>query len=1180
MESLQIIGRYRLLSVLGQGGMGIVYRASHVETGEAVALKTIRMARAGHLASIRREIHALARLRHPGIVRIVDEGVADGIPWYAMELLHGPTLRRQLAEECALGTSNVRTPMLDTADDPSGTWTERLIAPSSGSAWDISTASLAGADAGPKDPRLPAVATWRANLKLLHALCPSLAYLHGEGIVHRDLKPDNVLIRDGRPVLMDFGLAARFAGAISRDQLDVDAALVGTVAYMSPEQGRGEAVDSRSDLYALGCMLYEVLTGRPPFIAGSVQDVLAKHQWEEPVPLARLRDDVPEEVDALVEQLLLKRPSERVGYVEDVARALERAGIAEPSVADDVRRPPLFRPGFVGRRDDLHALRAALPREPRGSVVLVTGEMGIGKTRFVAELGREAQRAGTRVLAGECLPAVAGPGTPGAARNRPLQPFRAILQSIGDLCRERGTDETERLLGRRLSLLALYAPTLLELPGPTQPAPEELPPEQARLRLFRYLSETLVALDPDDPCLVILDDIHHADDLTLGFLSYLLRTRDRTPLLLVATYRPEEATPELAALAASDGATSFSLRRLDGVSVSEMARDMLGGPPPPRLVSDLADNSEGNPLFLAEYVRAAVDDGVLLRQAGGQWSLAPPPAGGVPSTTLPLPRSIRGLVTRRLDGLPVPARHLASAAAVLGLEIDLRVLTAMSDLDEDELLSATAELLVRQVFEERTPPLLRFSYGRLRDVAYEEMAPPERTRWHGRAAEAILRVHGSAPLELMAELGEHWQLAAHPERAWPCYLAAARDATRRYGYHEAERLYRAHLALVPRPSAEATAGHNELGEQVLGGSGRHAEAVVEHRAALADATRRDDSAAQAESLRGLAAALHRSGHPEEARIHYDHAIRLARSIGDRRGEGVALLRLGVLAQDQGRFDSSHDLYEQARDIGAGLNDGRLEGAASSNLATLATEQGRVDEALELYERALHVATGDDNRRLEALTLSNLATLHHDRGDRERALDLYQRALAVHRDTGNRGSEALVLGNIGICHHQAGEHEEARALYGQALAIAHEIGDRRSEAATLVQISTLDRDDGALGAAEESARTALELHRRSKDRRSEATTQVLLASILRLGGRDLAQAERLVARSRTMLDEMGDRHELAKCLCELGQVLLARGGDARTALADARAIRDELRLGGDSELGELVARLERDCAAAT
>src|SRR5262245_53751625 len=281
------VGPYRVIKVLGQGAIGAVYQAQNLKSGREVALKTVETPWAALLPLIRREIHALGRLRHPGVVQILDSGTQEGVPWYAMELIEGPTLREHAR------TFRMRRP-------------SELM----------------------------------ELLSVTRRLCSALAYVHGEGIVHRDLKPDNVLVREilvppgpvkrrrdsetprrSMPVLVDFGLVAEWPGALGRENLAAESTGVGTPVYSAPEQLRGEMVDARADLYSLGCMLYELLGGRPPF-EGTVRDVVHAHLHVDPRPLSQLAPWVSPELEALVLRLLAKDRRQRLGYAADVSDAL------------------------------------------------------------------------------------------------------------------------------------------------------------------------------------------------------------------------------------------------------------------------------------------------------------------------------------------------------------------------------------------------------------------------------------------------------------------------------------------------------------------------------------------------------------------------------------------------------------------------------------------------------------------------------------------------------------------------------------------------------------------------------------------------------------------------------------------------------------------------------------------
>ena len=227
-----------------------------------MALKTVLGAHSDTIGHLRREIHAIRQLRHPGVVRIFDDGVQRGVPWYAMELIDGPPLTQRLRQ--------------DLSDDLPTTVKTGELGPTA------LRAPRQGVRQLPSDfPRL---------LALMYRLCRVLAYIHGKGIVHRDLKPQNVIVRaDDRPVLMDFGLVTHFRGA-GRELLSGDASVSGTLLYLAPEQARGDFVDARADLYAFGVMLYEIVTGHRPVEVSSFQEMLAQQHAKPAPPSQRVRD--------------------------------------------------------------------------------------------------------------------------------------------------------------------------------------------------------------------------------------------------------------------------------------------------------------------------------------------------------------------------------------------------------------------------------------------------------------------------------------------------------------------------------------------------------------------------------------------------------------------------------------------------------------------------------------------------------------------------------------------------------------------------------------------------------------------------------------------------------------------------------------------------------------------------
>jgi serine/threonine protein kinase/predicted ATPase len=1183
----ETIGPYRIVEPLGRGGMGVVYRAVD-PGGRSVALKTVRLAQSGLLQSIRREIHALARIRHPGIVHILDTGVEEGLPWYAMELIESLPLSQYCMSrfgsrtaaallttlEMGAGASPETTEVRAT---PQQWWTYALISklapedrPSVGEAEPQEERS--GHETAVIEPKLLAVLT------LVRRLCAALGFLHGEGIVHRDLKPDNVLVRpDGMPVLVDFGLAARFAGRLSREELEVEAAAAGTVAYMAPEQGRGQFVDARADLYSLGCILYELITGRPPFVGESPIQVLWQHFEAEPRAPSKLVDGVPPQLDALVLRLLAKEPRERFGHAGDLATALAELGAQDGLAAAGPKpRAYLYRPGFSGRHGVLRQLEQTLLglRSGAGAVILIGGESGVGKTRLLMELGRRATKVEATLLTGECLDAGA----------QPLEALRKPLQSIADRCRAGGTQHTERILGLRGKPLAQYEPALAGLPGQEiHPEPAELSSGAARLRLYSYLYETLLALTGGKPLLLLLDDLQWADDLTLGFVDFVRRAVQlgRRPLLVVGAYRSEEAGPGLRSLLEAAGVQSHALGRLDEAAVSAMVGDMLALEPAPALfVRYLTRHSEGNPFFIAEYLRTAVEERLLYRDERGRWHVAEPVARKATEAdyeTLPMPDSLRELARRRLQGLPQAAQVLVDAAAVLGREADTSLVWQMTQLGDEPLLEALDELLRRQILEMPAPGQTRFTHDKLRETAYERIEGSRRAELHRAAAEAIELRFAEKRDEHLAALGLHWEQAGETEKARACYLEGARRATERYAHEEAERLYRGYLRLVEQPDAESIAVRNELGEKVLRLQGRNDEALREHERSLSEARRIGSRALEGDSLRGLGLVCRILGRPDEAAQHLEQALDIFRQLGIARAEGIVLANLALLHFERGRPEKARTLYLEALDLHRQVGDLRSEGMVLGNLATLHHQQGRLDEARALYLQALHLHRQIGDRTAEGMLLGNLGILHHHQGRLEEARAFHLQALAIHRQVGDRRNEAIVLGNLANLLNGQKRLDEAQALYLEALAIGRQIGERRFEGMVLLNLAQTQMERGRLEESHAICLQGLAIGRQVGDRRMEGAASRALADLELLKG-DLERADALAGEAERLLMSVGDKLALGGLLCLRGRIALCAGTAGRPFLERAQALASEVGVGPDSQLHRLISTLERAVTA--
>jgi serine/threonine-protein kinase len=292
--------RYTIERELGRGGMATVYFARDLKHDRRVALKVLHPELAATLGPERfeREIKLAARLQHPHILTVFDSGDAAGQLWYTMPFVEGEALRERLARERQLP--------LDDA------------------------------------------------LQITREVADALGYAHSQGVIHRDIKPENVLLSRGHALVADFGVARALQSAAG-ERLTATGMAVGTPAYMSPEQASAERdLDARSDLYSLGCVLYEMLAGEPPYTGPSAQAVLAK-RFSEPIPHIRtLRESVPEVIEQAVRKALAKAPVDRYSSVAAFTEALRltsplrTAGTDRFALLHVVRRRPLLAALLVG----------------------------------------------------------------------------------------------------------------------------------------------------------------------------------------------------------------------------------------------------------------------------------------------------------------------------------------------------------------------------------------------------------------------------------------------------------------------------------------------------------------------------------------------------------------------------------------------------------------------------------------------------------------------------------------------------------------------------------------------------------------------------------------------------------------------------------------------------------------
>jgi predicted ATPase len=614
------------------------------------------------------------------------------------------------------------------------------------------------------------------------AVCRGLEYAHSKGIIHRDIKPGNVwLSADGTAKIGDFGLAL----AVDLSRLTQPGMMVGTVTYMPPEQAMGGKVTAKADIYSLGAMLYEMVTGRPPFVGDDSIAIIGQHINTPPVSPTWHRADLPPALETLTLQLLEKDPEKRpesAAVVLQALEAIEAGKIKEPS-REVPTENPLYRRVFVGREPELKQLQSAFDGaiSGQGALMMVTGEPGIGKTALCEQLSTYVTLRGGRTLVGHCYEA-----------GSLSLPYLAFVEALRSYVLTREAKDLREELGSGASDVARIISEIRErLKIKLRPQKD---PEEERYRLLQAVTEFLTNAAAVQPMLVVLEDLHDADKGTLDMLTHVSRNLAGARLLIVGTYRDVEVDrshPLSAALAELRRVSTYGrvlLRGLNADEVRRMMESITRESVPWGLAEAVHRQTEGNPLFVQEVVRYLAEEG-LITQKEGRWR----PTRDTP-LEMSIPEGLRDVIGKRLSLLSPECNQLLAVASVIGREFALETLKSVAGINEDVFVNALKEAVRLSVLEERSQRGLvryRFTHAFFRQTLYEEMIAPQRLKLHRQVARALETLYARRLEGHATELAEHFSHstdAADLSKAVSYAEMAAKKATDVYAYGEAVRL--------------------------------------------------------------------------------------------------------------------------------------------------------------------------------------------------------------------------------------------------------------------------------------------------------------------------------------------------------------------------------------------------------
>jgi hypothetical protein len=926
----RVLDRFSVRRVLGRGAVGIVYLAHDEKEQRLVALKTIVGLGADKILALKKEFRAVRDVRHRNLVRYYDLFERDGRWYLTMEYVEGTDLRSFV--------------------HPSHAWqAERRTFEGAGELLENAEGRL------------------RASLSQLAA---GVSALHAQGIVHRDIKPANIIVEraTGRVVLLDFGLATAWARDSGGE------GMVGTVAYMAPEQAEGAPIAPGVDWYAVGVMLFELLTGTLPF-PGSTPRVL-EDKLLRPAPLvSRYAPDAPADLVELCRGLLATDPADRIA-LSDLR-------------AD--RGPRFDDEEIVGRQAELERLdrlfvegiEAARPR-----FALLSGESGVGKSALARGFVRRAARHQPNlvVFSGKCFEREAVP----------YKAFDAILDALGEYLVQLPEAERRRVLPPDAALLGQIFQGLHIATADVDGAVSVENPQQRRLRAFVALRRLVAAMARSTPLLLVIDDLQWADDDSLLLLDELVQGSDEPcPLMLLGTCRvgTQRTSRHLGHSKPHDEIEVGAMPLEEARALAR--RHFKGDHVPLDVVDAIVRDAAGHPMFIDELARARDREGAhVVRLDDALWA--------------------------RVELLPSSARRFLELVAVAEVPLAIDAAAHASVMQPGDVRETVAALEQEHLVRTSGTRLAHVEcyHDRIRECVLERLAPLELRGWHGRIASA-LEMQATPDAEALAR---HWEGAGNRERAAGYLRAAADDAAATLAFARAALLYQRCVEGYEWSSGDRAALRGRWID-ALANAGRAAEAAD---LLAADADQEKDDRVRQQGRRRAAELYLCSGH-------YTRGIALLRQGLEEVGEHypaspVVLLVLLLWGRFVLRLRGMVP-HERVDEVGPGMLD-RIDmlASAGAGFAMCDSMRGAYFQSKNLK---LALDAGDPTRLVRTLQMETCFVSAGGVPSERRARALLSALRAQAGRAPSEEGDARIALAEGYCEYMVGKWAAARAALERA-----------------------------------------------------------------------------------------------------------------------------------------------------
>jgi transcriptional regulator with GAF, ATPase, and Fis domain/serine/threonine protein kinase len=732
--------RYRIDSIIGAGGVGIVYKGFDLITKETLAIKVLKQGdyfnRVENIIRLKREAAAVSRLDNPGIIRVFEVGAWDHVHYLVTEYVDGQSLDQFFEHHKKIPLDQVLT--------------------------------------------------------IISGISETLAYVHDHEIIHRDIKPGNVILTGMKtnpgqtliPKIGDFGLSRFLNLPRKHDQFEMS----GTYCYMSPEQAGliRHPVDSRTDLYSVGIIFYKLLTGRLAFQGRDVSELFHQMMTLTPEKPGKVNPEVPEIIETMVTRLIDKDPEKRYQTAEGLCHDLRLLQAHEPIEklsCDDPARRIMYRTRHIGRERQLEILRSAFHNASRGSgsICLVSGEAGSGKTRLCDEFATWAMQQNALCLSAVCL-SQENNQTPYQVFSDVIMQYVQHIELLPEGLRREWYGKIRSSAGELAGLLGKLSPILAEALGEL-PEVVLLDPEKEQKRFAAVCARVVCGFgDAARPMVIVLEDLQWTDPGSMDIFCDIWLHIASVPLMVVGNFREKEINAKhplaLCRAQAVNNDLPFCELPIEGFSQTDMeglltALFRTEAAWTNEIAAFVLRKSSGNPLYAMEILRQLVGKEVLAWREG-QWRFDRGLLGKIN-----IPDAMVDVVMSRIASIDGRLSGLLSLCALIGKRFSIDVVLSLPDIGSGDsvvaLLDTAVELDLIEWDQYRTGNLF-FIHDRIRDAFAERLSRQQKSALHGTIGTALEKRLSDAENETLFLLVHHFFHSGDWKRCLRYSLEAAQRA--------------------------------------------------------------------------------------------------------------------------------------------------------------------------------------------------------------------------------------------------------------------------------------------------------------------------------------------------------------------------------------------------------------------